>query len=115
MVEGSDGIYTEVPRYIETLPDGRNHPIFKWQWNGPLDKTVVFVVPAGHLFMIGDDRDNSFDSRVPSDRGGIGYIPLDTLIGRAEFVLGSVDYLYAWSILGWPAETRPARFFKPLM
>jgi signal peptidase I len=114
MVESGDGLYREVPRYIETLPDGHQHPIFKWQWNGPLDNTIAFVVPRGHLFMMGDDRDNSFDSRVPASDGGIGYVPLANLVGRAEFVLGSVDFLNAASILGWPFELRIARFFKSL-
>ncbi len=111
-VQFGDGNYREVPRFIETMPDGRQHPIFKWLQDGPLDNTIAFVVPKDHLFMMGDDRDNSLDSRVPSNQGGIGFVPMGNLVGRAEFVLGSVDYLNASSILGWPAQTRVARFFK---
>jgi signal peptidase I len=112
MVEDGDGTYREVPRYMESLPYGSEHPIFKWQWDGPLDNTVAYVVPQGYAFMMGDDRDNSFDSRVPASEGGIGFVPLDNFVGRARFVLGSVDFLNASSILGWPGQMRLARFLK---
>jgi signal peptidase I len=112
-VENGDGFHREVPRYVETLPGGREHPIFKWQWHGPLDNTDEVMVPEGHIFVMGDNRDDSFDSRVPLSAGGIGFVPLDNLVGHAKFVLGSVDYLNASSILEWPAEFRLSRLFKP--
>ncbi len=111
-VEFGDGSYRVVPRFIETLPNGKTHPIFKWLEDGPLDNTQAVVVPAGDVFMMGDDRDNSFDSRVPASAGGIGFVPLDNLVGKAEFVAGSVDFLNASSMLAWPAEFRLARLFK---
>jgi signal peptidase I len=114
MVESPEGNYREVPRFIETLPNGVEHVIFKWQWDGPLDNTALLVVPAGHVFMMGDDRDNSFDSRVSAADGGIGFVPLDNLVGRARFVLGSVDFLNASSFLGWPAQFRVSRVLKSL-
>jgi signal peptidase I len=112
MVEDGDGQYRKVGRYSETLPDGTRHPIFKWTWDGPLDNTPVFVVPQGRMFLMGDDRDNSYDSRVPSAQGGIGFVPMANLVGRAEFVLGSVDFLNAPTLLNWPGEFRLARLFK---
>jgi signal peptidase I len=111
-VEFGDGSYRAVPRFVETLPNGRTHPIFKWLEDGPLDNTAAVTVPAGHLFLMGDDRDNSFDSRVPTSAGGIGFVPMDNLVGKAEFVTGSVDFLNASSVLAWPAEFRVARLFK---
>jgi len=99
-------------RYIETLPNGRTHPILKLTWQGPLDNTPEFVVPKDHLFMMGDNRDNSLDSRVAQSDGGVGYVPMENLIGRAEVVLGSVDFLNAPSLLAWPAEFRVARVLK---
>jgi signal peptidase I len=110
--EAESGAMIPTARYIETLPNGRTHPIFKLGWNGPLDNTQLFVVPQGHLFMMGDNRDNSLDSRVAQSDGGVGYVPMENLIGRADVVMGSVDFLNARSLLEWPAEFRVARVLK---
>jgi signal peptidase I len=112
MVEGENGTRVAVPKFVETLPNGVKHEIFKWQWDGPLDNTQVFAVPAGHLFMMGDNRDNSLDSRVAAQDGGVGFVPMENLTGRAEIVLGSVDFKNAPGIWAWPAELRATRFLK---
>ncbi|HEY1836922.1 MAG: signal peptidase I [Rhizomicrobium sp.] len=114
MVESETGARVAVPKFVETLPNGVKHLIFKWQWEGPLDNTQVFVVPAGHLFMMGDNRDNSLDSRVAAADGGVGFVPMENLTGRAEVVLGSVDFLNARGLWAWPAELRTTRFLKSL-
>jgi len=111
-MQNADGSYSTVPKFTETLPNGVTHSILKWRDNGFMDNTAVYVVPKGHLFMMGDNRDNSLDSRVPVDAGGIGYIPVENLVGHAQVILGSVDYLSASGVWAWPAELRVARFFK---
>jgi signal peptidase I len=111
-VESEDGEIAESPRYIETLPNGVTHPIFKWTWTGPLDDTQEFVVPPGHVFMMGDNRDNSLDSRVAAADGGVGFVPVENLVGRAEFVVGSYDFLNAHAIWSWLGEVRLSRFFN---
>jgi signal peptidase I len=110
-VEDSSGTIATVPRYIETLPGGRDHPIYKWSWSGELDNTQLFVVPKGNLFMMGDNRDDSTDSRVAAREGGVGFVPVGNLVGRAEFVIGSYDFLNAAPISGWVSAVRLSRFF----
>lgn len=74
--------------YIETLPGGVSHRIWEFSDTGPLDNSEEYNVPAGHLFMMGDNRDNSSDSRVPSS---VGYVPLENVIGRARILFFSTD------------------------
>jgi signal peptidase I len=107
------------PRYIETLPGGKQHEIIERDGdNGPLDNTPVFVVPESHYFAMGDNRDNSLDSRVsPNAPGqpGVGFIPKENLVGRAEFLFFSNDGSAAlWEIWKWPGAILPRlhRFFS---
>lgn len=105
-VEEMDGRELKVPMLEETLPDGRTHLILDMQPNGPFDNTRVYTVPEGHLFMMGDNRDNSLDSRD----GHVGFVPLENLIGRAEIIFFSVNgeasLLEPWT---WPWGIRFAR------
>jgi signal peptidase I len=101
-----------VARYVETLPNGVKHPIFKWQWDGMVDNTEPVKIPAGHLFMMGDNRDNSLDSRVAIADGGVGLVPQENLMARADLMLGSYDYLNAHAPQDWASQFRLARFFR---
>jgi signal peptidase I len=76
---------------VETLPSGRTHNVLDAQKNSPLDQTEVRTVPAGYYFMMGDNRDHSYDSRVSVAKGGAGIVPKENIIGRAEIVLLSVN------------------------
>jgi signal peptidase I len=112
--EGEGGGMYEVARYIETLPNGVTHPIFKQGWDGQLDNTGAFVVPKDHFFMMGDNRDDSLDSRVAISEGGVGYVPIENLVGHAQVVLGSYDYIGGLSDKGVFERLRANRFFKAL-
>ncbi len=111
-IESEDGTISESPRFIETLPNGKTHPIYKWTWTGQLDDTREFIVPVGHVFMMGDNRDNSLDSRVAPENGGVGFVPVENLVGRAEFVVGSYDFLNVHAVWSLVTEFRLSRFFN---
>ncbi len=99
-------------RYVETLPDGESHSIFKLYDNGRLDNTEEVTVPADHLFVMGDNRDNSADSRVPLRAGGVGLLPMDNLVGRVDAIVGSWDLgVRSQPVSNWLSGFRMARFF----
>ena len=102
----------EVTVYRETFPEGTTHTIQEISDTGPLDNTQVYVVPAGHYFMMGDNRDRSADSRVLSQ---VGYVPAVNLIAKAEARFFSIkDNLPPWQIWQWPANVRWDRMFQTI-
>ncbi len=110
--EDDDGGVEPAYRYVETLPNGVSHEIFKLRDNGRLDNTPEVTVPPGRLFVMGDNRDNSADSRVPVRDGGVGMLPMDDLVGRADAVVGSWDLgIRHQPVWTWLSGFRLARFF----
>ena len=103
---------TRIAQFVETLPNGRRHRILEMTDSAPLDNTKVYTVPQGHFFAMGDNRDNSLDSRVLS---GVGFVPAENLVGRAEVLFfshnGSASW---WEIWRWPGAIRFRRFFTVL-
>ena len=104
----ADGEICIRTRAIETLPGGVLHTVLNIADNDYGDNTEVFTVPAGHYFFMGDNRDNSLDSRFSQDMRGVGMVPYENLIGRADMALFSSagsSLFYVWT---WRAD----RFFK---
>jgi signal peptidase I len=109
------GASIPAPRYVETLPGHREHTILKLSHDGPFDNMAEVTVPLGHLFVMGDNRDNSADSRVPVAQGGVGMLPADDLIGRARTLIGSWDTgVKSQPLWTWPAGLRLSRFFTAI-
>ncbi|WP_170428787.1 signal peptidase I [Ruegeria arenilitoris] len=97
----------EKSRMIETLPNGVSYEVLNIGNQGA-DNTGIYTVPEGHYFFMGDNRDNSSDSRLPQSAGGVGYVPYEDLIGRADRILFSSagrSMLFFWT---WRGD----RFFK---
>ncbi|HEY9520613.1 MAG TPA: signal peptidase I [Methyloceanibacter sp.] len=94
-------------RYMETLPNGVTYPVLDLVNEGIGDNTDVYKVPEGHFFMMGDNRDNSTDSRFLSE---VGYVPFENLVGRAQIIFFSIDEDASfWQVWKWPTDVRWSR------
>ena len=138
-VPGENGEPVKVRRYDETLPNGVTHTILDRRNGnracitvteteaGPVcsvysqfdsDNTGVYTVPEGHYFMMGDNRDNSEDSRYSAADGfpdGPGFVPVENIIGRADLILLSYDTSKPlWKFWEWPTSFRNDRWFKAI-
>ncbi|HEY7808928.1 MAG TPA: signal peptidase I [Allosphingosinicella sp.] len=93
--------FCRYPRFRETLPGGRSYEVLDQYGGGEGDDTEVFTVPARHYFMMGDNRDDSADSRFGPDRDGVGLLPAENIVGRALIVFfstdGSAEWLKPWT------------------
>ena len=108
-----DGQMVPATRYRETLPGGKTFLTNDFGPDFPLDNTDVFVVPEHHYFMMGDDRDDSADSRDPT--GGVDYVPAENIEGKAQLILLSwkqgASIFKPWT---WVLNLQPSRFFTIL-
>jgi len=103
-VADESGIRMVQRRYLETLPNGVKHYICKATDEGEANNTQEFLVPTDRIFAMGDNRDNSLDSRFMN---GVGYVPLENLVGRAEFLFFSINAEQPWwAFWAWPVEVR---------
>ena len=103
------GADCEKERKIETLPNGRSYPVLSIS-EQPSDNTGTFTVPEGHYFFVGDNRDNSLDGRFARGTGGVGFVPYENLIGRADRIMFSSagrSMLFFWT---WRSD----RYFKKI-
>jgi len=111
------GREVRIARFEETLPEGQKYRVLDARPDGDYDNAGPYKVPAGHYFMMGDNRDNSTDSRVPATRLGVGYVPFENLVGRADIIFFSakVDEPQAFRLTSpwtWPFDIRWNRIFN---
>jgi len=104
-----------VQRFRETNPINRTYITYDCGPRGDVDDTGVYVVPQGHYFFMGDNRDNSLDSRVAPEASGVGYVPAENLVGHARIILLSWnDKATLFKPWTWFLDARPSRFFNVL-
>jgi signal peptidase I len=100
-VTNEEGIHMVLRRYKEDLPGDGSHYLLKATDQGEMNNTGVFVVPPDELFVLGDNRDNSADSRF------WGYVPMENVIGKAEIIFFSINAQAPWwEFWEWPLEVR---------
>ncbi|MGE5952518.1 MAG: signal peptidase I, partial [Qipengyuania vulgaris] len=102
-----------VPVYRETMPNGANYLVID-HINQPLDNYPETVIPAGHVFVMGDNRDHSADSRDDFSRGLMGPVPLENIGGRAEFITFSLDGTTTLNPVSWFTSLRENRAWTTL-
>jgi len=100
---------TEIAKFEEILPEGRKVIVLD-QFNTPQDNTGIYTVPEGNYFAMGDNRDNSEDSRFLTK---VGFIPEENLVGKATIIFFSIEG-DAWKIWNWPQNLRMNRIFKKI-
>jgi signal peptidase I len=110
VVTEPSGRERRIPRYMETLPNGVSYPVLDLVQDGVGDNTEIYKVPEGHFFMMGDNRDNSTDSRFLSE---VGFVPFENLVGKAQIIFFSLDenshFLEFWD---WPESIRWPRLLQ---
>jgi len=108
--QDTHGIYHNTVRYMETLPNGKRHLIIEESDSFPrADNTPLYTVPPDHYFAMGDNRDNSSDSRF-----SVGFVPKENLVGRAEVLFFSNAGSF-WQVWTWPKSLRFERFFSRII
>jgi signal peptidase I len=112
-VDDSSGGDVVAREYLESLPGGKTHAILKESDDGFANNTPVYTVPPGDVFMMGDNRDNSEDSRFMD--GPVGYVPIENLVGPADMIFFSIDLQHPfYEFWEWPLEIRWGRMFHPI-
>jgi signal peptidase I len=111
------GMFGRDRLYVEALPDGRGgtreHELIESSDSDRYDNTSIYVVPEKHYFMMGDNRDNSLDSRIAPEDGGVGFVPEENLVARADMLLLSTDPDVGWlDVKNWVNTFRVDRFLS---